>query len=97
MYLPQFYVYILKCSDGSYYIGHTDNLEARIWAHTHNHYKCYTSNRLPVQLVWHQDFGARIEALEAEYKIKKWSRKKKEALIQEDWKLLSLLSKKKFK
>jgi len=97
MYMPQFYVYILKCSDDSYYIGHTDNLESRILAHKTNSLKCYTSSRLPVQLVWHQDFGSRIEALEAEQKIKRWSRKKKEALIDKNWELLSQLAKKKFK
>jgi predicted GIY-YIG superfamily endonuclease len=96
MYLPQFYVYILKCSDDSYYVGHTDNLEARIWAHERNHFKCYTSDKLPIKVVWHQDFASRIEALEAEQKIKRWSRAKKEALINKNWDLLSQLAKKKF-
>jgi len=96
MYMQPFYAYILKCSDGSYYVGHTDNLEARLSAHNIQHYDCYTAKRLPVELVWHQDFSSRTEAIEAEYKIKRWSRKKKEALIKEDWDLISLLAKKKF-
>lgn len=95
--MSYFYVYMLKCSDGSYYIGHTDNIEARISQHTQGIIKnCYTSTRLPVELVFHQDFGSRDEAFAAERKIKGWSRKKKEALIKKDWQLISLLAKKTF-
>jgi predicted GIY-YIG superfamily endonuclease len=92
-----FYVYILRCSDGSYYTGHTDNIEARISQHKQGLIKnCYTSTRLPVELVFHQDFGSRDEAFAAERKIKGWSRPKKEALIKGDWALISLLAKKDF-
>lgn len=76
-----FYVYILKCSDGLYYVGHTDNLEYRISEHHNAARECFTSRRLPVQLVYQQAFVARDEALLAERKIKKWTRSKKEALI----------------
>ena len=92
-----FYVYMLKCADGSYYIGHTDNIEARLSQHKQGLIKsCYTTTRLPVELVFHQDFSSRDEAFAAERKIKKWTRNKKEALIQKDWQLISLLAKKDF-
>lgn len=91
-----FYMYILKCSDGSYYIGHTDNLEARYFAHQQKIFRCYTNNRLPVELVYYQDFGTREEAFSAERQVKNWSRKKKEALIAQQWQKLKTFSKKQF-
>ena len=74
-----FYVYILKCSDGSYYIGHTENIEQRISEHKLGKYSGYTSSRLPVKVVFMQEFGTRYEALCAERKMKKWTRLKKES------------------
>ena len=88
-----FYVYILECRDTSYYVGHTDNLEKRIAEHNVGHYSCYTKRRLPVKLVFVQEFSRRDEALERERQIKGWSRVKKEALIKKDWEELSKLSK----
>ena len=72
-----FYVYILKCNDGSYYTGHTENLEQRLSAHNIGLYDGYTATRRPVQLIYAEEFATRIEALEAERKIKTWNRKKK--------------------
>lgn len=72
-----FWVYILRCSDGSYYTGHTDNLEKRISEHQSGRIHAYTSTRLPVELVFEQDSRTREEALAAEQQIKGWSRKKK--------------------
>ena len=95
--MTPFFVYILECADGSYYTGHTDNIEARISAHRLGKGAGYTSTRRPLKVVFVQAFGERLEALEAEFQIKKWSRKKKKALIQKDWKLLQLLAKKRFK
>jgi predicted GIY-YIG superfamily endonuclease len=96
--MQYFYVYILKCSDGSYYTGHTDNIEARVSQHKQGLIKnCYTITRLPVEVVFVQTFGSRNEAFNAERKIKGWSKQKKEALIKGDWGLISLLSKKIFK
>jgi len=92
-----FYVYILRCRDGSYYVGHTDNLEERIDDHYTGRTKCYTSTRRPVELVYVSTFPSRYEALSAERQIKKWSRKKKEALIMDKFHLLKEFSKKKFK
>ena len=88
--MSYFYVYILKCSDGSYYTGHTDNIEARISQHKQGLIKrCYTSTRLPVEVVFVQEFGSRDDAFVAERKIKGWSRKKKMALTKKDWGLIS--------
>ncbi len=91
-----FHTYLLRCRDGSYYIGHTDSLEQRIAQHHAGEIPGYTQNRRPVELLWSQDFGSRDEALSAEHKIKGWSRAKKEALIAGDWNLISQLSRKSF-
>lgn len=91
-----FFVYILKCNDDSYYVGHTDNLEKRVSEHNNILYKGYTSSRLPVELVFSHIFESREEAFIIERKIKKWTRTKKEALIKGDFKSLKLNAKKKF-
>jgi predicted GIY-YIG superfamily endonuclease len=95
--MNDFYVYILQCNDNSYYIGHTDDIEKRISEHRFNEYDCYTSKRLPIEVVFVQPFGSRDEAFIAERQIKKWNRQKKEALIEKNWDKISLLAKKKFK
>jgi tRNA/rRNA methyltransferase len=91
-----FYAYMLRCSDGSYYVGHTDDLDARIGAHQSGLLPGYTQKRRPVHLVWHQDFVARDQAFAAERQIKGWSRAKKEALNRGDWGAIQLLSRKLF-
>jgi tRNA/rRNA methyltransferase len=83
-----FYAYILRCADGSYYTGHTDALETRIAQHQSGTIKGYTFDRRPIELMWSAEFGTRAEALAAELQIKGWSRKKKEALIAENWEKL---------
>jgi len=85
-----FWVYILQCSDGRYYTGQTDNLEYRFAQHQAGGYCDFTSRRRPVRMAWSQEFGTRIEALEAERRIKPWSRAKKEALMRGDWAAVSL-------
>ncbi|OGO59841.1 MAG: hypothetical protein A2Z36_00015 [Chloroflexi bacterium RBG_19FT_COMBO_48_23] len=80
-----FWVYILECADGSYYVGHTDNLEKRLAEHVQNTFKCYTSCRLPVKLVFCSEFSTRDDAFARERQIKGWSRRKKQALIVGDW------------
>lgn len=95
--MKKFYLYILKCSDDSFYIGHNDDLEKRLAQHTQADISnCYTASRLPVKLVYAEALASRIEALSAEQKIKRWTRKKKEALISQNWELVSQLAKKKF-
>ena len=88
-----FWAYILKCSDGRYYTGHTDHLERRIAQHQTGGYCDFTSRRRPVELVWSETFSDRVEALEAERRIKPWSRAKKEALMRGDWAALSHFAK----
>ena len=88
-----FWVYILRCSDNSYYTGQTDNLEKRIGEHRAGLCGGYTAGRLPVQLVFSQACATRIEALAAERQIKGWSRKKKEAMMRGDWAEVSRLAK----
>jgi putative endonuclease len=91
-----FWVYLLKCADKSYYAGHTDDLENRLAQHHSKEIpSCYTATRLPVTLVYSQEFSTREEALGSERQIKGWSRKKKEALISGDWAALSLHAKRK--
>ena len=92
------YVYILKCSDKSYYTGVTSNLTKRLFDHTSGRYiGSYTYNRRPVELVYHAEFTDIRIAIEFEKKIKKWSKAKKEALINEEYEKLPNLSKKKFR
>ena len=89
-----FYVYILKCSDGSYYTGHTDDTDKRISEHKNGIVHCYTSDKLPVKLVFMENFPSRYEALCVERKIKKWTSKKKEALIKGGWPAMQGINKK---
>jgi tRNA/rRNA methyltransferase len=91
-----FWTYILRCADGSYYVGHTDDLEGRFAAHQSGLIEGYTQKRRPVEPVWSQEFGERDEAFRAERQIKGWSRAKKEALIRGDWDAVQLLSRKLF-
>ena len=87
-----FWVYILRCADGSYYTGHTDNLEQRIGQHQAGEADGYTAARKPVELVFSQPCATREEALSAEMQIKGWSRKKKEAMMQGEWEEVSRLA-----
>jgi putative endonuclease len=88
------YVYILKCSDNSYYTGVTNDLEKRLKQHDLGiDSESYTFNRRPLQLVYHEIFNNYNLAIEWEKRIKKWSKKKKEALINSNWKKLQEYSK----
>jgi putative endonuclease len=76
------YVYILLCSDGSYYVGSTKKEpDQRTWEHNERLVEGYTSTRTPVALVFSERFERIIDAFAREQQIKKWSRLKKEALI----------------
>jgi predicted GIY-YIG superfamily endonuclease len=86
---------MLHCRGGAFYVGQTDNLEVRIAQHRSGVIAGFTAERLPVALVWSQSFSTRVEALEAERRIKGLSRAKKLALIRDDWPAISALSKKK--
>jgi len=90
--MKSYFVYILKCSDEIYYTGSTNNLVNRINEHNAGKYAGYTKVRLPVKLVYSCKFYDPKEAVSAERKIKGWSRKKKEAIINGNFKLLHNLS-----
>ena len=80
------FVYILKCADGSYYTGSTGDLETRITQHQTGYFeKSYTSSRLPVELLWYQEFPTMHDAFMSERQIKGWTRAKQEALIRGDF------------
>ena len=75
-------IYILRCSDGTYYTGLTKDLEARVHDHQIGaRVDSYTYGRRPVELVWNEVVESYQEAFEWEHQIKGWSRTKKEALI----------------
>ena len=94
--MKYFYVYILKCSDGSYYVGHTDDLNKPISEHNVQMIDSYTKSRLPIEVVFMQHFASSDDAFKAERQIKGWTRKKKEALIAGNWEVVSRLAKKEF-
>src|SRR5207244_623747 len=88
----EFWVYLLRCRDASYYVGHTDDIENRLAEHVSGGVSSYTRKRRPVKVVFSEPFSSRIEALERERQIKGWSRAKKEALIEGNWERLKRLS-----
>ena len=88
------FVYILECSDGSYYTGSTrSSLERRLDEHNSGSFGGYTSSRRPVRLVYSEAFANITDAIKAERQIKGWGRNKKRALIDGDFDRLKLLSK----
>ena len=87
------FLYILRCSDGSFYIGVTRTaLEVRIAQHNAGAFGGYTATRRPVTLVFSQWFDRITDAIENERKLKKWSRAKKEAFVRGDFAALQQLS-----
>ena len=92
--MKTYFVYILKCNDNSYYTGFTNNLERRVGEHLSGKKKdCYTFDKRPIELVWFETFNDVLNAIAIEKQIKGWSRRKKEALIQQDWDRLVQYSK----
>lgn len=75
------YTYILKCSDGSFYTGWTNDLEKRVKTHSEGKGAKYTRGRTPVQLVYYEEFSDKKDAMKREYYIKKLNRSKKLELI----------------
>ena len=87
-----FYAYLLRCRDGTYYAGHTDDLDQRMASHQSGALGGYTATRRPVALVWHETFQTRDDAFAVERKLKGWGRAKKEALIAGDWSRVQVLA-----
>ena len=81
-----FTIYILECADGSYYTGITRRpVEERVWQHNEGLVQGYTHSRRPVILRSTEEFERAVDAIDREQQIKKWSRRKKEALIRGDY------------
>ncbi len=90
------WLYILKCSDRSYYVGTTrSSLDIRVAQHNDGTFEGYTKSRRPVELIFSQWFDRITDAIENERKLKKWSRAKKEAFIRGDFESLQQLAKRK--
>lgn len=87
------FMYILQCSDGTYYVGSTKNLELRLLQHQKGEGANYTKKRLPVILKYYEVYGRIDHAFYREKQVQGWSRKKREALINGDFAQLPLLSK----
>ena len=89
-------MYILKCCDDSYYTGSTKNLELRLQQHQAGEGANHTKKRLPVELVYFEEFQRIDEAFYREKQVQGWSRKKKEALIEQNIDRIKSLAKKQF-
>ena len=87
------FVYILECSDYSYYVGHTENVASRLKAHNYGKGALYTRLRRPLTLVYQEQVNSKQAAIKREQQIKRWSKAKKEALIGGDYQALKILSK----
>jgi putative endonuclease len=91
-------IYILRCADGSYYTGITRrSVDERVSEHAQGLVASYTSRRLPVELIFSEEYERVDEAIAAERRIKGWSRAKKEAYMRGEYELLSPLAKRKAK
>jgi len=84
--MKTYYVYILECSDRTFYVGISSNMERRLYEHKSGLNKeTYTYSRRPIVLKWLQGFSDPQQAIAFEKQLKGWSRRKKLALIDEDW------------
>ena len=86
------FVYILRCRDGSYYVGHTEDVPARVQRHQDGTGVAWTAARRPVSLVFEEEHPSEAAAVARERQIKRWSRQKKEALISGRLTVLKTLS-----
>ena len=86
------YMYILECAGGSYYTGSTRDLERRLWEHQSGLGANHTAKRLPVKLIYCEEFDRIDDAFYREKQVQGWSRKKKEALMASDTNQLHLLA-----
>lgn len=90
------WMYILECADGSYYVGSTKDLDRRIAEHQEGLGAKYTSRRLPVKLVYGEEYDRVADAYYREKQVQGWTRAKREALIKGEYETLPALAKKKF-
>ena len=90
-------MYILRCGDGSTYVGSTWNLERRLAEHEEGVGGEYTSKRLPVELAYFEEYGRVADAWAREKQIQNWSRAKREALMVGDWTAVAAAGRKRFR
>ena len=90
------WMYILECSDRSYYVGSTRDLERRLDQHNEGEGSKYTARRRPVKLVYAAEFDSVAEAYRQEKQVQNWSRAKREALIHGKYDELPELARKDF-
>ena len=86
-------VYILKCADDSFYVGHTDNLPQRIERHNTGRASAWTESRLPIKLVYKEICENKKDAVRRERQIKKWSQMKKQVLVDGNLQRLKAVNK----
>ena len=91
------WTYILRCSDGSYYVGCTTDIDQRLGQHMDGTFGGYTASRRPVEMAWAEEFPDVDQAITVERQLKGWSRAKKEALIRGDFEGLPGLSGSRFR
>ena len=87
-----YFVYVLRCSDQSLYVGQTTDVQKRVETHSAGKGAAFTSRRRPVALVYVEEHKTRADAIQRERQLKRWTRQKKEALIRGDFDLLRTLS-----
>lgn len=86
-----YYVYILRCEDGAFYTGVTDNIKRRFQEHLSGKGSFYTKYNQPIEIVYKEGFRNLLDAQKREEQIKGWTHKKKEALVNNDLQLLKRL------
>lgn len=93
----QGHMYLLKCCDGTFYTGSTTHLERRLRQHQNGMGANYTKKRLPVELVYYEEYSQINEAFYREKQVQNWSQKKKQALVDGDFEKLPSLAKNVFR
>ncbi len=78
------FVYVLRCTDGSFYVGETNDVLSRLARHNNGTGATHTAMRRPVQLVYVEEYSNRDDCLKRERQLKRWTRAKKEALVAGD-------------
>ncbi len=91
--MPTWYVYILRCRDGSLYTGYTNDFDNRVSAHNAGRGAKYTASRRPVHIVYTEPADSKSAAMRRELQIKRWAKAKKESLIAGKPQKLKKLSK----
>lgn len=81
--MDSWYVYVLRCADDTFYTGYARDLDARVKTHNAGRGAKYTRGRLPVEVLYHETFDTQSEAMSREIKLKKLTRRQKQALVNQ--------------